>query len=79
MKRLFGCGFFLSLFFVSCTSNLKTFCTSSALDVTDAITSLTTFTLSENSVKGSLMYFMLRFKDAGGNWTYTNYKDLQIN
>jgi len=61
------------------SSSANTFCTTQSVDVTGNSTSKKNYTFSDSNVKGSTMYYMLRFKDNSGNWTYSPYLTVQVN
>ena len=61
------------------SASTNTFCTTQAVDITDNSSSKKDFSFSDSNVKGSTMYYMLRFKDNSGNWTYTPYVTVQVN
>ena len=61
------------------SKSTNTFCTTQAVDVTSNSSSKKNYSLSDTNVKGSTMYYMLRFKDNTGNWTYSPYLTVQVN
>jgi hypothetical protein len=61
------------------STSTNTFCTTQAVDVTGNSSSKKNYSLSDTNVKGSTMYYMLRFKDNSGNWTYSPYLTIQVN
>ena len=61
------------------STSANTFCTTQAVDVTGNSSSKKNYSFSDANLKGSTMYYMLRFKDNGGNWTYSPYLTIQVN
>ena len=61
------------------SASTNTFCTTQAVDVTGNSSSKKNYSFSDTNVKGSTMYYMLRFKDNSGNWTYSPYLTIQVN
>jgi hypothetical protein len=61
------------------SSSTNTFCTTQSVDITGNSSSKKSYSLSDSNVKGSTMYYMLRFKDNTGNWTYSPYLTVQVN
>jgi hypothetical protein len=57
----------------------NTFCTTESIDITGNSSSKKDYSFSDSNVKGSTMYYMLRFKDNTGNWTYSPYLTVQVN
>ncbi len=51
----------------------NTFCTAQAIDVTGNSSAKKNYSFSDSNVKGSTMYYLLRFKNINGDWVYTNY------
>lgn len=60
----------------SATANM--FCTTEAVNVTGNSSVKKNYFLYDSHVKGSKMYYMLRFKDNNGNWTYSPYLTVQV-
>lgn len=61
------------------STSTNTFCTTQTVDVTGNSSSKKNYSLSDTNVKGSTMYYMLRFKDNTGNWIYSPYLTVQVN
>ena len=61
------------------SSSSNTFCTTQSVDITGNSSSKKNYSLSDSNLKGSTMYYMLRFKDNTGNWTYSPYLTVQVN
>ena len=56
----------------------NTFCTAQAIDVTGNSPAKKTYSFNDANVKGSTMYYLLRFKSINGNWAYTNYVTVKL-
>ncbi len=61
----------------SATTN--TFCTTQTFDVTSNSSVEKNYSFSDSNLKGNTMYYMLRFKDTNGNWSYSPYLSLHVN
>ena len=61
----------------SATAN--TFCTTQSVDVAGNSIVEKNYSFSDANVKGSTMYYMLRFKDNNGNWSYSPYLTVHVN
>ena|ERR1700712_5731966 len=61
------------------SASSNTFCTIQAVDVTVNSSLEKNYSFSDLNLKGSIMYYMLRFKDNSGNWTYSPYLTIQVN
>ena len=61
------------------SASISTFCTSQGIDVTSNSTVKKNYSFSDSNLKGSTMYYMLRFKDNNGNWTYSPYLSVSVN
>lgn len=59
------------------TASVDHFCTVKIFPVSENSTSQKQYTYNDTNIKGSTMYYMLRFKDKSGNWTYSDYIVLQ--
>ena len=57
----------------------STFCTSQAVDLSGNSSGKKNYSFSDSNVKSSQMYYMLRFKDSNGNWSYSPYLTVQVN
>ena len=51
----------------------NTFCTAQAIDVTGNTSAKKMYSFSDANVKGSTMYYLLRFKNNDGDWVYSSY------
>ena len=60
----------------SATGN--TFCTRESVDVSGNSSIKKNYSFNDTNLKGSTMYYMLRFKDNYGNWTYSNYLTIKV-
>lgn len=56
----------------------STFCTAQAIDVTSNSSAKKDYSFSDSNLKGSTMYYMLRFKDNSGNWIYSPYLTVKV-
>ena len=56
----------------------STFCTTQAVDVTGNSSAKKDYSFSDSKLKGSTMYYMLRFKDDNGNWIYSPYLTIKV-
>ena len=61
------------------SATTSTFCTVQAVEVGENSTVEKDYSFSDSNVKGSTMYYLLRFKDNSGNWTYSPYLTVQVN
>ena len=57
----------------------NTFCLAQSVDVTGNSSVKKNYLFSDANAKGNTMYYLLRFKDNLGNWTYSNYMSVQVN
>jgi hypothetical protein len=55
------------------SASATTFCTVQTVDVTGNSFVKKNYSFSDSNLKGSTMYYMLRFKDSNGNWIYSPY------
>ena len=61
------------------SASTNTFCTTQGIDVTGNSSVKKNYSFSDSNLKGSTMYYMLRFKDNNGNWTYSSYVSVHVN
>ncbi len=61
------------------SASTSTFCTAQFVNVTENSSLKKNYSFSDSNVKGSTMYYMLRFKDNNGNWTYSPYLTVKVN
>lgn len=59
------------------TASTDHFCTTKTFTVSGNSTSQKQYAYDDTNIKGSTMYYMLRFKDMDGNWAYSNYIALE--
>jgi len=59
--------------------SVNTFCTIQGVNTGSNSQSLKAYSFSDNNIKGSTMYYMLRFQDNYGNWNYSDYYAVKIN
>ncbi len=55
------------------SANENTFCTIDGADIESNSQTLKAYSFEDVHLKGKTMYYMLRFRDNGGNWTYSNF------
>jgi len=60
------------------STTATTFCTTQFVEVTGNSFSKKSYSFSDNDATGSIMYYMLRFKDNNGNWSYTPYLTVKV-
>lgn len=61
------------------SASVNTFCSIDGVDTQSNSQSLKNYSFQDNNIKGNVMYYMLRFEDNYGNWTYSNYYTVKIN
>ena len=61
----------------SATEN--TFCAIQGVNTVSNSQTEKTYSFDDTNLKGKTMYYMLRFKDGAGNWTYSNYYTVRVN
>ncbi len=61
------------------SATATTFCTVQAIDIVSSSAVKRTYSINDANVKGNTMYYLLRFKDNGGNWTYSSYIAVKAN
>ena len=61
------------------SSTAGTFCTTQSVDVVGNSSVEKSYSFSDPNVKSTTMYYLLRFKDNNGNWTYSPYLTVQVN
>ncbi|MBS1746893.1 MAG: hypothetical protein JST21_12050 [Bacteroidetes bacterium] len=54
------------------------FCTAKSVDLSGNSSTKKNYTFSDSNAKSSTMYYLLRFKDNNGNWTYSNYLTVKV-
>ena len=57
----------------------STFCTTQAFDISENSSAKKNYSFTDAKAKESTMYYLLRFKDNNGNWTYSPYLTVQVN
>lgn len=60
------------------SANVNAFCATQAIAVTGNSSAKRSYSFSDANIKGSTMYYLLRFKDKNGNWTYSNYVTVKV-
>lgn len=59
------------------TASTDHFCTTKIFTVSGNSFGNKQYVYNDNLIKGATMYYMLRFKDANGNWEYSDYYTIQ--
>lgn len=57
----------------------NTFCLAQSVDITGNSSVKKNYSFSDVNAKGNTMYYLLRFKNNLGDWTYSNYINVQVN
>ena len=60
------------------STNATTFCTTQFAEVTGNSFSKKNYSFSDTKVNSSTVYYMLRFKDNNGNWSYSPYLTVKV-
>ena len=60
------------------SASTSTFCTTQGVDVTGNSIVKKNYAFTDSNLKGSTMYYMLRFKDINGNWSYSSYLSVNV-
>ena len=60
------------------STTANTFCTIQAQDVSGNSSVQKNYSFTDVNVKGSTMYYLLRFKDNNDNWTYSSYITVKV-
>ena len=61
------------------STSTSTFCTIQGTDVPGNSFVKKSYLFKDSNLKGSTMYYMLRFKDNNGNWSYSPYLSVHVN
>lgn len=61
------------------SASVNTFCTIQGVNTESNSQTVKAYSFKDENIKGSTMYYMLRFQDNYGNWTYSNYYTVKIN
>ncbi|MEO8710519.1 MAG: hypothetical protein ABI405_00280 [Parafilimonas sp.] len=61
------------------SATASTFCTTQAFDISGNSSVKKDYSFTDAKLKGSTMYYLLRFKDSNGNWTYSPYLTVKVN
>jgi hypothetical protein len=61
------------------SASVNTFCTIQGVNTESNSQTVKAYSFNDEDIKGSTMYYMLRFQDNYGNWTYSNYYTVKIN
>ena len=57
----------------------NTFCAIQGIDTESNSQTLKQYSFQDTNIKGETMYYLLRFEDSLGNWTYSDYYTMKIN
>lgn len=61
------------------SASVNTFCTIQGVNTESNSQTSKSYSFEDENIKGSTMYYMLRFQDNYGNWIYSNYYTVKIN
>jgi hypothetical protein len=64
---------------VMTSADANTFCTSEGINTAGNSSSVKEYSFKDTNIKGSTMYFMLRFENNLGEWSYSPYYTAVIN
>ena len=60
-------------------NSTSTFCLIQGIDVTGNSFATKHYSFDDSNLKGSTIYYILRFKDNNGNWSYSSYTSVKVN
>jgi len=61
------------------SASANTFCTIQGVNTDSNSRTLRQYSFQDTNIKGNTMYYLLRFEDSLGNWTYSDYYTMKIN
>ena len=61
------------------SASVNTFCTIQGINTDSNSQTLKQYSFQDTNIKGNTMYYLLRFEDSLGNWTYSDYYTVKIN
>ena len=61
------------------SATASTFCTTQAIDVTGNSSVKKNYSFNDSNLKGNIMYYLLRFKNNNGDWSYSPYVSVKAN
>lgn len=61
------------------SASTNTFCTIQSINTDSNSQTLKQYSFQDTNIKGNTMYYLLRFEDSLGNWTYSDYYTVKIN
>jgi hypothetical protein len=61
------------------SASANTFCTIQGVTTDSNSRTLRQYSFQDTNIKGNTMYYLLRFEDSLGNWTYSDYYTMKIN
>lgn len=60
-------------------TDANNFCAIQSVNITGNSSVQKNYSFSDANAKSSTMYYLLRFQDNNGNWTYSSYVTVQVN
>jgi hypothetical protein len=61
------------------SASANKFCTIQGVTTDSNSRTLRQYSFQDTNIKGNTMYYLLRFEDSLGNWTYSDYYTMKIN
>jgi hypothetical protein len=61
------------------SESTNTFCTIQGANTDTNSQTLKKYSFQDTNIKGDTMYYLLRFEDSFGNWTYSDYYTVKVN
>ncbi len=61
------------------SASINTFCTIQGVNTGSSSQTLKQYSFQDTNIKGNTMYYLLRFEDNLGNWTYSGYYKVKVN
>ena len=61
------------------SASTNTFCTIQGANTDSNSQTLKQYSFQDTNIKGNTMYYLLRFEDNLGNWTYSGYYTVKVN
>jgi len=61
------------------SASTNTFCTIQGVNTGSSSQTLKQYSFQDTNIKGNTMYYLLRFEDNLGNWTYSGYYTVKVN
>ena len=60
------------------STTATTFCTAQAIDIISNSSAQKNYSFNDVNIKSSTMYYLLRFKNNDGDWTYSSYITVKV-